>query len=172
MKSDNHVGTHVFELAGLGKAPFRLIGVEYKHYQACAGAPVQPGGNCAYCGTGIIECLVIKSADDRTFIVGSDCVRKTGDAGIIKAFRTSPEYRAKQRDARRRADDRVKEKWTRLMTNQQAREKLAAYIITDWRGNPESWLQMAERIWPKCGASGRKYYLKAAEKIVAVRTNP
>jgi hypothetical protein len=74
---------HAFERAGLGKAPFRLVNMEIKHYQACHGAPLQPGGACEYCGTGIVECCTIADVNGKTFVVGNVCVGKTGDRGLI-----------------------------------------------------------------------------------------
>ncbi len=71
---------HPFEAAGLGRAPFKCTGMETRKYQACPGAPIQPGGCCDYCGTGIYDCYAIKSADGRRFIVGCDCVAK-----VVKA---------------------------------------------------------------------------------------
>jgi hypothetical protein len=82
--SGEQVGStiHEFERAGLGKAPFKFVGVAEKTYQACQGAPVQPGGTCAYCGQAIRYCFGIRSADGKRFVVGSDCVDKTNDAGL------------------------------------------------------------------------------------------
>jgi len=104
-KSDNKkvVGQHVFECAGLGVAPFRLVRYEYKVYRATPDAPAQPGATCDYCGTGIKECCVIQDSAGVEFIVGTHCVNKTGDVGIIQAYKKSPEYREfknKQRHAR------------------------------------------------------------------------
>jgi hypothetical protein len=73
---------HTFARAGLGPAPYTFLGVETKTYQACSGAPVQPGGCCDYCGTGIHDQFHLRAADGRTFKVGSDCIRKAGDAGL------------------------------------------------------------------------------------------
>lgn len=79
---------HVFQRAGLGLAPFRFVGVETRRGPiplpggGFAGAPGQPMGSCDYCGTGIADCYLIESADGRRFVVGSECVRKTGDAGL------------------------------------------------------------------------------------------
>jgi hypothetical protein len=70
---------HPFERAGLGKAPFYFVGLTEKTYQACHGAPVQPGGTCAFCGTGIRYCCQIKSADGARFVVGCDCVQRLAD---------------------------------------------------------------------------------------------
>lgn len=67
---------HPFEKSGLGKAPFRCVGIRENWYSACAGHR-QPGGHCNYCGTGIAYEFIIKDCEDRQFIVGSDCVTRT-----------------------------------------------------------------------------------------------
>ena len=54
---------HKFEEAGLGKAPFRFVGM-YK----CQGT------HCDYCGTGIVYVFNVKSSDNKIFKVGSDCI--------------------------------------------------------------------------------------------------
>jgi hypothetical protein len=69
-------GTHPFEQAGLGKAPFRLAGFSESTYQACPGAPTQPGTSCDACGTAIRYVCRIRSSDGREFKVGTDCVMK------------------------------------------------------------------------------------------------
>ena len=74
---------HVFEKAELGKAPFKFVSYEYKVYQACQGAPIQVGGSCDYCGTGIKHFHWITSADGNRFKVGSECVNKTGDNKLV-----------------------------------------------------------------------------------------
>lgn len=76
------VVTHIFELAGLGKAPFRFVGVKEVWHQAHYSAPKKPGSACDLCGHAIAECCFIASADGRQFKVGNDCVKKTGDAGL------------------------------------------------------------------------------------------
>ena len=58
---------HPFEAAGLGLAPFRLIGVEDRGRVSCG---------CDYCGTGIRIVCTLKSKDGRVFKVGTDCVEK------------------------------------------------------------------------------------------------
>ncbi len=68
---------HPFERAGLGLAPFRFVGSHEEKYQACQGAPVQPGASCDYCGTAIMVVCVIQSSDGKRFKVGCDCVAKT-----------------------------------------------------------------------------------------------
>jgi hypothetical protein len=68
---------HPFERAGLGSAPFRCVGSYESKYQACHGAPIQPGSSCDYCGQGIMTVFRINSADGKEFKVGCDCVAKT-----------------------------------------------------------------------------------------------
>jgi len=87
----NATTIHKFEAAGLGLAPFRYVGCyedrgphrsEINGVTVEVGAPGQPMGTCAYCGQGIALCFQIRSSDGRTFVVGSDCVEKTGDRGL------------------------------------------------------------------------------------------
>lgn len=80
---------HVFESAGLGVAPFRVSQF------------IEMGGNCAYCGTKIKLSCVVSDADGKTFVVGSDCVRKTGDKGIVKQL--SDAEKRRRAEARKRA---------------------------------------------------------------------
>lgn len=74
--------THPFEVAGLGVAPFRFVGLDVKvgpidlGNGAFTGAPGQPMGTCDYCGQGIAYCCTIQDANGATFIVGSTCVEK------------------------------------------------------------------------------------------------
>jgi len=70
---------HPFELAGLGKAPFRYDGMEEKVHNNGDGT-TKAGGSCQYCWTGIRWCFWIKSSDGKRFYVGSDCVAKLGRA--------------------------------------------------------------------------------------------
>jgi hypothetical protein len=92
--------THCFEKSGLGKAPFHCVGLyslpstslaasnPTAYNNALAEAPRNIGcGACCYCGTPIVHNFIIESADKRRFVVGSDCVAKTGDAGLLKAVR-------------------------------------------------------------------------------------
>lgn len=88
---------HCFEKAGLGKAGFRCTGVVSipsaslaernpdAYNNAMAMLPRNLGiGSCAYCGTAIMHNFIIESADGKRFVVGSDCVARTGDAGLAK----------------------------------------------------------------------------------------
>lgn len=87
---------HPFESQGLGKAPFRYLGVVTKvgpitietrgGATVQVGAPGQPMGTCDYCGNGIKDCFrVIGSAEaDQEFEVGCDCVRKLMSADNVR----------------------------------------------------------------------------------------
>ena len=74
---------HKFEKAGLGAAPYRYLGFTVETYQACHGAPIQVGTSCDYCGTGIKDTFHFRSADGKSFKVGSTCVGKAGDKGMV-----------------------------------------------------------------------------------------
>ena len=105
MKTDNlaNVGKHAFEVAGLGTAPFRFTGASENVITYPDGTQ-QAGGSCDYCGTGIrLECHV-RSADGKNFKVGCNCIAKVGDTGLLKAYKQSPEFRAHQRELKRKRD--------------------------------------------------------------------
>lgn len=73
---------HVFE--HLAPGPYKVVGFDRRTYQACPGAPVQVGGSCDHCGTGIIDTFVIQGSNGHRFKVGSSCVLKAGDRGLKK----------------------------------------------------------------------------------------
>ena len=76
---------HPFERAGLGRAPFHLVG-----HDRCVGPirlddgvteigyPGQPMGTCDFCGQGIANRMLIASSDGQRFVVGIDCVLRLG----------------------------------------------------------------------------------------------
>jgi len=74
---------HPFDRAGLGKPPYKFLGMISKSYQACPGAPVQPGGSCDYCGQGIFDQYHVQSADGRRFKVGCDCIAKASKTASL-----------------------------------------------------------------------------------------
>jgi predicted dehydrogenase len=167
-KTDNpaEIGMHVFERANLGKAPFQVFGMYESVFVACPGAPRQPGTCCDFCGTGIMDVFAVRGADGCTFKVGSSCIDKTGDKGLIKAYKNNPEYRALQAKKRALKDDAVKAEWAILTTDPVAVEKLSAQFVDSYHGKTP-WLTYALRAWGYCGASGRGQYLRAAKKIIA-----
>lgn len=50
-----------------------VIGFSVKTYQACQGAPIQPGGVCEKCGQGIKYVVTLKSTRGQILNVGQDC---------------------------------------------------------------------------------------------------
>lgn len=108
---------HKFEAAGLGKAPFAFVGFEIKRGPIKladgteVGAPGQPMGSCCYCGTGIANCFNIRSADGQKSYVGSDCIAKVGDAGLMKAVKkiVSDAAKARKREREAKAEAVAKE---------------------------------------------------------------
>lgn len=69
------VTQHPFEIAGLGAAPFDLLGVTEEVLRLPCGH-TQHAGTCDYCSRGIKYCCHIGSHDGKRFVVGTDCVRK------------------------------------------------------------------------------------------------
>lgn len=129
---------HKFERSGLGKAPFRCVGMTEKVYRAAPDAPAQPGGSCDYCGTGIRYCFGIRSSDGRSFIVGSECVNKTGDAGLVvavkremKAHRDSVKVAERAAAAKAWREARDAETATRRAATLAANPDLTDLLATD-----------------------------------------
>jgi hypothetical protein len=165
IKTDNAnlVGTHAFESAGLGKAPFRCVGFTRSVYQAHPDAPQQPGSSCDYCGTGIMDVALIRSVDGKTFKVGCNCVEKVGDQGLIKAYKMTPEYRAFKREQAATRDQKIKTEWPTFV--EANRDALSAVTVDGYYGR-EAWYSLALRTFPRCGASGRARYMASAKRIV------
>jgi hypothetical protein len=107
---------HCFEKAGLGRAPFRCTDLyslpspslaEHNptaYNNALAALPRGLSlGSCAFCGTAIMHNFVIEDATGkRRFVVGSDCVARTGDAGLIKKVRAVRLAAAQEKRAAKR----------------------------------------------------------------------
>jgi hypothetical protein len=119
---------HRFELAGLGRAPFRPLGITENLWRSADGSVVKPGGSCDYCGQGIRFEMHVRSADGRKFKVGLDCAAKIGDAGLKRyASAAKREHNRKLREARelrkREAADVV---YARLDASAELRDRLSA----------------------------------------------
>jgi len=91
---------HVFD--HLGQPPYRFLHHEAKTYQACPGAPIQVGGSCDHCATGIIDMFHFEASDGKRFKVGSTCVKKAGDAGVWNQIKS--EVNRIKRDRKREKD--------------------------------------------------------------------
>jgi hypothetical protein len=113
----------------------------------------------------------IKGSDGRTFKVGSDCVGRTGDAGLIKAYKSTREYRAHQKALRDAKDTRNVEEIEHILGDAASRKKLEASTFTSHYAYGESrrdnHLARAERSLPWCGAKGRAEWLATFRKILS-----
>lgn len=167
----NEVGMHVFTRSGLGLAPFRCIGVfqdvgpKTLSDGSQVGSEGQAMGSCAHCGTGIADCYQIKSADGKVFSVGSSCVEKTGDAGLIKSFKNSPAVRALNAAKRQALDDRKSAELQALLAAN--KDALSVKTFTRWDGTEETQFEYLTRVIGMCGAAGRARYLKHVKGLVS-----
>jgi hypothetical protein len=170
-RTDNpaEVGIHVFERAGLGKAPFRCVGFD-ECFIAHPDGTTQAGTSCDYCHTGIRYTCIIRSRDGRTFKVGTDCVAKTGDAGLIRSYKTHPAVRAAQRAKAQAKDKAVIAEWNALFGDPAIVAKLTAIMVPGrpWvPGEQVSLHDEFKRVWGMCGAKGRSSNLKALKQRLA-----
>lgn len=69
---------HTFEQSGLGKAPFKVI-----HPADAPADQVSGVFWCEHCGTVIKNRHFVRSANGKVSVVGVDCLKKTGDEGLI-----------------------------------------------------------------------------------------
>lgn len=108
---------HCFEKAGLGKAPFRYVGEEYQDIRygsrvigSIGGCAVEtkPGGTCAYCSTYIVNMFVVESSDGNRFHVGCECIKKTGDAGLVRKVEAAvKKMNRERREAKKKLEAEV-----------------------------------------------------------------
>jgi hypothetical protein len=170
-RTDNQaeIGMHVFERHGLGRAPFRCVGMFEKRFDLGDGTS-KPGGTCDYCGNGILYVYQVRSADRRTFGVGCDCVERTGDAGLIRGYKNLPEVRAMNRARAKAKDDAVIAEWNALFNAPETIAKLSAIMVPGRPWVPGEQVTLFEnfrRIWSMCGAAGHKRTLKALKARLA-----
>ena len=101
---------HAFEQAGLGKAPFRYVGMLHQEISygervigSAGGIPIttKPGGTCDYCGKYIVNIFNVESSDGHKFHVGCDCIQKVGDAGLTKLVKADVKKMKAAREAAR-----------------------------------------------------------------------
>ncbi len=162
---------HAWERAGLGKAPFRWIGVSEKvgpirirnndGTETILGSEGQPMGTCAYCLQGIAECHHIRSADGKNFTVGCDCVRRV-NAPATPVLTKVEAASKKLRNAKARARSAAKAEASTtelaaLLADETVRGKLAARPSAQpWKAEQgETELGDVEWLAPRCGHAGR-----------------
>ena len=106
---------HPFEAAGLGKAPFRCVGVSEKVF-IVPGMPAKAGGTCQYCFNGIRYAYHVRGSDGAEFHVGCDCIAKVDMDLNKQAKRARRDYIAGERETAKRisrAERRAKIRATR-----------------------------------------------------------
>jgi len=164
---------HPFEQAGLGIAPFKLVGTFVSKYQAIPGdpnCPIQPGSSCDYCAQGIMLVCVIRGADGRDFKVGYDCAAKTTrDAATtadqkLAAAIDGARRKLNRKKAHVRAADKAAE-LAMLLDSEFARVRLASLPHPNkWRASEgDTLLQWAMWMLNKAGAAGQARALKAVK---------
>jgi len=172
---ENETKVHIFEAAGLGKAPFKFVGMieqdmaygqailnREEHQKTGVMMTTKPGGSCDFCGTYIVNMFRIKSADGKSFKVGCECVRKTGDAGLKKAVNKIINERN-----RVAAEKRSKAKLeAALAALPKVSEKLAAKPHPDpyWATQGQTLLDKVNWFLAHAGMTGK---LKVAKIILA-----
>jgi hypothetical protein len=130
---------HCFEKSNLGKAPFRCVAVHSipspslaehnptAYNNALAALPRGLGlGSCHYCGMAIMHNYEIVSADHKHFVVGSECVNRTGDVGLIKQVRRE---RLKMAQEKRAAKSRMKREEREAAWKVERDERAAAFKV-------------------------------------------
>lgn len=137
IKNTNDI--HIFEEAGLGKAPFSfqyvwqmphpsmmegIGGVEMYNNQM-KSAPCRVGC-CHFCGMPLIYHYIIKSSDNKTFAVGCECVNKSTDAGLKSQIAKAKREMASQK--------RLEKKNSKRIEQINARKALIASKIDSFKG--------------------------------------
>lgn len=133
---ENNISIHLFENAGLGKAPFRCV--SFIQLPSVSLAEHNPSGynnamnnatqiakgyniklgSCDYCGMALMNHFVIKSADKKFFTVGCECVRKTNDSGLRDKVKLLQRQKAKAEREKKR-----QEKHKIAMAEREAKEE-------------------------------------------------
>ena len=175
MKTDNapQVGKHAFEIAGLGLAPFKFIGASENSITYPDGT-TKAAGTCDYCGTGIrLECRIV-SADKKQSVVGCNCVEKVGDTGILKAYKSSPEFRAHKRKLAQLKDAAVRKEIDLLLAecapHFSAQPHPYGYINRSTK-EPLTYLDYVKFGMGMSGMAGRKTWVKfLREKISGINS--
>jgi hypothetical protein len=176
METSKTVDIHPFEKCGLGKAPFRYIGMECQDIaygqRVISGrdtgilVTTKPGGTCDACGQYILDIFKIKSADGKVSKVGCDCVLKVGmKIEALTKFKADRKALAKTKAEAKKAKEKVRIEAARrtflleeaLLTDRpHPNDKLAARGLTlrDYAG----W------IFENAGHSGKLSVAKLVEK--------
>jgi hypothetical protein len=153
---------HIFEKAGLGKAPFKVTGISENLF-SIPGVPgsTKPGGSCDYCSTSIRYEFHIVSADGKRSKVGCDCINKAGDAGIRR--QTDSLVKERKRAAKREKDTAVAAELNKFIFDRQ--NELASLPHPMGYSDRKTGARLSKLDWARwmdqnCGASGKAAVLR------------
>lgn len=147
--------THLFEIAGLGVAPYRFCGLTRETYCAALGESVRAGASCDFCGTGIVEACWFESSDGKRFKVGTTCYWKTNtkttNDPVSRAIREARARSRMKKGIARKIELR------NLLDTSAVREALCLKPHPlQWRANRgETLLDWAEWMVDRAGNKGR-----------------
>lgn len=155
-----------------------MVGHYQAKFQACPGAPIQPGTSCDVCGTGIMEVFEIRSADGKVFKAGCECVKKTGDRGLVDAVkREVSRLRTKARHMREGARvaavrERLADPAVRQALNAQPHPlSPETYPDPTWAGSAlfvgKTRLDWTEWMMANAGSKGRLEVARYVERLEA-----
>lgn len=166
---------HKFEMAGLGKAPYRFEGMTENKYVACQGAPVQPGSSCDFCGTAIMFEFWIVSSCGKRSKVGCDCISRVHadplDPHTRSWIKLVSQAEAAQRDHNRALIKARDEKKTgeieAALADPAMRAKLAAlpHPIARCQWGDNTALTFCEWMLQNAGAKGRAKVAKFLKTV-------
>ena len=171
----NPNAVHPWERCGLGVAPYRCVGSAVVTYQACHGAPVQPGSSCDYCGQSIMNVYSVQAACKSVFKVGCDCVAKT--CSTKEGVRTAIEAAdRKHRNAlakvsRDKRSANVKDELASLRAEHEATLAALPHPLAatkDWAKDKTA-LDWLDFMLGCCGAAGRAKLVKEARALLAAQ---
>ncbi|HRR48618.1 MAG TPA: hypothetical protein P5293_01370 [Bacteroidales bacterium] len=171
LNENSNLKIHPFEEAGLGKYPYKFLYARREVYVAYPGAPVQPGGSCDYCSTGIYFQFWLESADKKKFKVGSECIMKASRKSATEPV-SKEDYllrkavmdfkRNQVKDAQK---ERIRIALDFLDKNQDFREVLNAIPRPGWKGE-QSMLDYINWMREHSGLAGKMKITKYIENLV------
>jgi hypothetical protein len=165
--NDADIKMHRFEAAGLGLAPFKVVGFHQEKFQAAPGEPIRAGGSCDYCGTGIMDCFDIVSSDGKRFKVGSDCVYKTCSGKLVTVVRSM--VNKKKLEARHASEAKRIAAFVATLATEAVRATLAAmpHPRKYWADQGQTLLDSVEWFMSNAGNSGKLKTARMVTKIMA-----
>ncbi|CAH7386595.1 conserved hypothetical protein [Vibrio chagasii] len=115
--------THTFELSALGKAPFYIVDSSDGNHAFY----------CEHCGTMLKHRFFVKSADGKVSVVGSECIKKTDDQGLIDGVKRIKKAQAVNAKATKQAEKRetkleIERKQFNGKTHEEVRQEYLAKI--------------------------------------------